>query len=122
MKNAILSLDIIGNPIEFNFGRRPRYQTLTGGCISLFIHALLLFVIYIYFRRLFIDRDCDTSTSDSFNIVYPAMNLAESEIYPIFVLGDTSLALIQFKTPAEAANLISISATNIMIDYQDLGD
>lgn len=87
MGNILRRFDRIGNQIEFNFGRSPRYQTLTGGAISLLAYGLIIFVGYTFIKKLFIDAEVDTSTADSFTQKYPQINLAENSIYPIFALA-----------------------------------
>lgn len=104
--------DRVGSEVEFNFGRDPRYQTICGGITTLLQYSLILAVIYTFVMKLWVQKEPETTISESFTSEYPRIELYENMIYPIFALLPSSYG-IDPSTPQTqiSAEQFSIYAT-----------
>lgn len=114
----IKSADKIGNPLEFNFGRRPRFQTILGGFFTIIAYGVILFVAYSFISSVFDTRQVDVSTSVEFTESYPEINLAQSSIFPIIMMEKTATSFIQSQN---LNKYITIIGTMVELTFPDNG-
>ena len=122
MGNVFRRIDRLGNQVEFNFGRRPRYQTITGGVLSLLAYSLIIFVAYTFFSKLFLEGNVDTSSADTFTSKYPQINLSENSIYPIFALANLVNGAPSFMPSSEISKYITVQGANSELNFVSLDD
>lgn len=91
----IIAADKIGNPIEFNFGRRPRFQTVLGGILTIIAYGIIMLVAFSFIRSVFDTKEVEVSTSVEFTETYPEINLADSGIFPIIMMQSNEMNFVK---------------------------
>jgi hypothetical protein len=57
--HSLRCIDKIGPEIGYTFGRKPRFQTVLGGIMTLLAYSIIGFVAYTLLRKIFDSKEVD---------------------------------------------------------------
>ena len=116
MGNIIKGVDKVGSEVGFNHGRKPRFQTISGGILTIIAYTIIAFVTFTFFNKMYINKDVDVSLSNRFVSEYPEIKLIENNFYPILgVEGKSGLV-----DSADFHKYVLIFGSIIEFDYESL--
>lgn len=83
MGNVLKGVDKVGTEVGFNFGRKPRFQTILGGIMTIVAYFFIIFVTITFGTKLFSSKEVEVSISESYSGDFPKINLFDNNFYPV---------------------------------------
>ena len=117
-KYLIKKIDIYGEPLQWYIANNETYQTVSGGCRTIFVISIsLIFLIYSIIK-LFKDRD---GSFVMYDITYPELDDADFvyfQDFEIFFFFKSSSSMMEMDTSIFQAYLTQINATDNSFMFQ----
>lgn len=83
MSKFLKSMDLFGPKFELSFGGKTRYQSKTGGILTILAYIFILSSFGLLMNQLFDPKNVDVSTVVQYSQVNQKIDLAKNVFYPI---------------------------------------
>ena len=117
-KYIMKKIDIYGEPLQWYIGNNERYQTISGGCRTIFVISLSLIFLLYSIIKLFTDRN---GSFVMYDITYSELNDADFvyfKDFEIFFFFKSSSSMMEMDTSIFQAYLTQINATDNSFMFQ----
>ena len=117
-KYLMKKIDIYGEPLQWYIGNNETYQTVSGGCKTIFVISIsLIFLIYSIIK-LITDRECSFVMYDITYSELEDTDFTYFEDFEIFFFFKSSSSMMEMDTSIFQAYLTQINATDNSFMFQ----